>query len=351
LHSKLIKVQRLERSGSAALQLIEKKGKVMKNKITRTMLTAIIALPMMSTFGYSQYNFYTPENMGLILNSTFSDVAPLISPNGLSFYFASSRAGGLGGNDIWVSQRASLQAAWGPAQNLGATVNTSSLENPSAFSLDGLTMFLFSNRPGLGGRDLYISTRSNPNDDFGWTTPINLGAPVNGELDELGATFFEDPTTGTASLIFSSNRVGNPATDYHLFVSTRNANGTFNTPVFMKDLSTPGKSTDVRAAIRRDGLEIYFASIRPGGVAPPFFDIWVSNRASTVAAWSTPVLVAGANTVDDDTSPSLSPDGAILYFQSTRPGGVGSIDLFASIRCSLFLAPVIQRESYCSGAR
>lgn len=314
------------------------------------MLSTIIALMIMVANAFSQYRFGPVNNMGIPLNSPTNDAVPLMSPNGLSFYFTSNRPGGFGGNDIWVSKRQTLGAAWGKPQNLGATVNSNVTDAATCFSLDGRTMFLQSDRPGsLGARDIYMTTRSDPNDDFGWAAPVNLGDVINSTFDEIGAAFFEDPVTGAATLIFSSNRIGNPATDYHLYQSTQNANGTYNTPTFMNDLSTPGEGTETRAAIRKDGLEIAFGSIRMGGISPGFFDIWVSTRASTASAWNTPVLVPGINTAEDESSPAFSPDGAILYFHSIRFGGYGGNDLFATIRCSLFVAPTIERgSSQCS---
>src|SRR5881296_771925 len=52
-----------------------------------------------------------PVNLGPVVNSGSDDFHPAISPNGLSLYISSGRPGGLGGNDIWVSQRASLDDA------------------------------------------------------------------------------------------------------------------------------------------------------------------------------------------------------------------------------------------------
>ena len=41
-------------------------------------------------------------------------------------------------------------------------------------------MFFTSSRPdGFGAADIYMTTRTNPNDDFGWTAPVNLGAVIN----------------------------------------------------------------------------------------------------------------------------------------------------------------------------
>jgi Tol biopolymer transport system component len=81
-------------------------------------------------------------------------------------------------------------------------------------------------------------------------------------------------------------------------------------------------SVDRQPAIRRDGLEIFFASDRPGTLGA--LDLWVSTRMSIADPWSTPVNVgAVVNGTQVDARPALSFDGTTLYFQSTRPGAVG----------------------------
>src|SRR5207249_8036769 len=58
-----------------------------------------------------------PANLGPVVNSASNDQHPSISKDGLSLYFVSNRPGGFGGNDIWVTQRASVDDAWGPPRS------------------------------------------------------------------------------------------------------------------------------------------------------------------------------------------------------------------------------------------
>jgi len=193
-------------------------------------------------------------------------------------------------------------------------------------------MFLQSNRPGgFGQRDNYISTRMDPNNDTNWTTPVNLGPVVNSSADELAPTYFEDPLTGVGSMFFASDRAGTPGVNYHIYQSTRNMDGTFNTPALVTELNGP--LADLRVVLRRDGLECFLTSGRPGGAG---FDIWVSTRDSTSSVWNTPALVPRINTAFDEGAASLSPDGSILYFFSTRDDGLGGNDLLTATRCSLY---------------
>ena len=89
--------------------------------------------------------------------------------DGLEMLITSNRPGTTGGLDLWVSTRNSAQDPWSSAINLNsdnankgsaAVVNTGANDGAPALSWDGQTVIFYSNRPGgLGGNDLYISTR------------------------------------------------------------------------------------------------------------------------------------------------------------------------------------------------
>ena len=83
--------------------------------------------------GASAVIWSAPVNLGSAINSTASDQGPAISPDGLSLYFTSNRTGGVGGFDMYVSQRASVDGAWGSPVNIAA-LNTTSDEGNPAFS-------------------------------------------------------------------------------------------------------------------------------------------------------------------------------------------------------------------------
>jgi hypothetical protein len=316
----------------------------MKNKTTLLMLAVIIisaimpipAIPqtesLMPNAPESFSVFSLPQNIGATVNTVNNENSAVIAPSGLSLYVSSNASGTLGSTDLWVSQRSSLTAAWGALQNLGATLNTSGVDNLPALSVDGKTMFFNSSgRPDtLGGADIYMTTRTNQNDDFGWTTPVNLGAVINTSANEIGAGYFEDPATGTAILYFTSDRAGGLSGE-DIWQSTRNADGTFNAPTNVTALNST--ASDRRALVRRDGLEVLFDSDRVGAVGR---DIYVSTRTSVSAPWNPPVNLATVNSTSTDQHPSLSPDGSILYFVSNRDG---SLDIYSAVRTSVNRTP------------
>ncbi len=124
-----------------------------------------------------------PENMGAIINTDFWESSPSLSPDKRNLYFSSSRSGGFGGKDIWVTTRNS-NGKWGRPVNLGPTVNTIGDEGCPFIHADNQTLYFNSNgHPGYGLTDLFLSRKK---DDDTWDTAVNLGYPVN-TIDDEGS--------------------------------------------------------------------------------------------------------------------------------------------------------------------
>jgi hypothetical protein len=96
---------------------------------------------------------------------------------------------------------------------------------------------------------------------------------------------------------------------------------------------------DTRLFIRKDGLEAFITSNRPGSLGvgdPPPLDIWVSTRGTLSDPWSVPTNLGNpVNSQFDDVAPWLSKDGTTLYFSSNRPGGFGMRDIWYTTRTKL----------------
>lgn len=264
-----------------------------------------------------------PTSLGTTINSAFFDSGPGLTPDGKSLYFSSNRPGGSGGpSDLWVSQRANKNGEWGAPVNLGPVVNSAGADAVPSFSRDGHWMFFTSDRAGgLGSNDIWVSFRSNPNDDFAWQTPVNLGAPINSAFFDAGPALVEKGNEDI--LYFNSDRLGTP----DIYTSVRTRGGSFGTPMLVTELNTA--FSDQRVAIRKDHLELFLFSNRTGSAG---LDIWTSTRASRDAVWGAPTNVAAINSTATDFQPALSRDSLTLIFASDRAGGLGLTDLYVTTR-------------------
>lgn len=89
-------------------------------------------------------------------NTRFGEMAPFLHPDGLTLFFASEGNDGLGGYDIFVCRRL-LGGGWSEPVNLGAPVNTEKNEISFVVSADGKKCYVSSDRDGgFGGYDIYI---------------------------------------------------------------------------------------------------------------------------------------------------------------------------------------------------
>lgn len=264
----------------------------------------------------------SPVHLGALVNTTFADFDPVLSRDGLSLYFASGPGrGGEGGRDLWVAERATTDASWGAPYNLGAVVNSGAHESKPTLSVDGHRLYFASNRPaGLGRFDIYMAWRRDRNDNRGWETPVNLGAGINSSSDEESPmAIFEDDATGEVVLYFASNRPGLGGFD--IYRSTMLPDGTFDAAVLVDELSTPFIDRD--PSVRRDGREIFITSNRPGTLGGTDIwvatrarttDPWSApeHLGEGINGATRPPELEQAN----DGGASLSFDGTALYFHA-----------------------------------
>jgi Tol biopolymer transport system component len=130
-----------------------------------------------------------PKPLPKPINSSFFEGSCSLSPDGNYLYFVSERNGGYGNGDIWRSKRIGKNA-WGKPVNLGPTINTEGDEMSVFLYPDGKTLFFSSNGHNtMGGYDIFMSQMK---DDSSWTTPVNLGYPINTTKDEKTFTMTAD---------------------------------------------------------------------------------------------------------------------------------------------------------------
>jgi len=144
-----------------------------------------------------------PQNLNDVpgeppVNSVFLDHCPSFSAD--EAFWTSTRPGGFGGNDIWISRR--VEGRWTQPENLGPNVNGPGSEHHSIPTPDGRSLYVTSDRAGgYGGEDTYITTRG---EDGKWSPLVNMGPPVNGPGNDRCPVWTPDGKI----FLFDSTRAG-----------------------------------------------------------------------------------------------------------------------------------------------
>ncbi len=127
----------------------------------------------------SAQGWSTPTNLKIEKLGNLSEWSEYtLSPDGRVLIMSILRADSLGGRDLYVSF---LQEnnTWTEPKNMGEVVNSGNDDITPFLAADGVTLYFSSNRPGgYGNNDVYVTRRK----DFSWlnwSTPKNLGYPIN----------------------------------------------------------------------------------------------------------------------------------------------------------------------------
>lgn len=122
-----------------------------------------------------------------------------IAKDGKSLFFTSDRPGGMGGLDVYSSRWDEETEDWGEAINLGPTINSIYDEETPNIINDGKILYFSSQgHYGMGGFDIFYSSLL---DNGNWTSPMNLGYPLN----TVGNDLFYLPRKNGEYAIFPLN--------------------------------------------------------------------------------------------------------------------------------------------------
>jgi outer membrane protein OmpA-like peptidoglycan-associated protein/Tol biopolymer transport system component len=147
-------------------------------------------------------NWSIPKKLGNMINTKYRESHASLSADGKSLYFASSRPGGYGGMDIYVS-RLLPNGEFSEAQNLGSKVNSPFDEDGPFIHPDGQTLFFSSQgHNSMGGFDIFMATMEEGT--ILVTDIVNMGYPINTTGDDV----FYNPTPDGNRAYYASFREG-----------------------------------------------------------------------------------------------------------------------------------------------
>ncbi len=125
---------------------------------------------------YYDGKWHKAKKLNKYINTRYWESHASISSDGKALYFTSDRPGGYGGLDIYVSYKDD-KGDWGPAINLGKTINTKYDEETPFILNDGKTLYFSSQgHYSMGGFDVFHSRKLS---NGKWSTPLNLGYPIS----------------------------------------------------------------------------------------------------------------------------------------------------------------------------
>ncbi|MGQ9848180.1 MAG: OmpA family protein [Bacteroidales bacterium] len=152
-----------------------------------------------------------PRNIGQPINTEYWESTPAPSADGRMLFFSSGgRKDSKGGKDLYLSYKKE-DGTWTEPKNLGDSINSMGNEYAPFIHPDGKTLYFSSDGwPGMGGQDLFYSRMK---DDSSWTTPKNLGYPINTTYDDFGLIV----NASGKYAFFSSNREGSQDWDLYTF--------------------------------------------------------------------------------------------------------------------------------------
>jgi len=200
--------------------------------------------------------------------------------------------------------------------NLGKAINTKDREYFPALTADGSSL-IFS-RTVDGNEDFYISHQK----DKQWQEAVPLSNKINTPQNEGAQSISPD---GMYLYFTGCNREdGFGSCD--LYLSHKSGNE-WAAP-FNLGAAVNSSSWDSQPAISPDGNTLYFVSNRPGGIGG--YDIWKTSL-NAEGEWGKPEnLGPDINTIYDENTPFVHPDGKTLYFSSNGWPGLGNMDIYYS---------------------
>ncbi len=262
----------------------------------------------------SNYQFL-PKNLGDSINTELSEYLPTFSVDDSLLVF--SRRSPDGGEYFYRSPMIT-PSHFGKATMIPGDLNQETYKGALTVSADGEWMIFAGNIHGktYGDYDLYISYYT----PKGWSEPENMGEGINSEFWESSPTLSPDKR----ALYFSSNRPGGFG-GKDLYVSYRDKKGRWGNPINLgQNINTP--ADEQAPFIHADNQTLYFTSNGLNGYGGT--DLFVI-RQGIDGKWSMPEnLGFPINTIENEGSLAIAPNGIDAYYASDRSDTRGGLDLY-----------------------
>ena len=193
-----------------------------------------------------------PEMVENKLDSKNNESVVAISADGNFIYLYNGEEGG---GDIMVSEL--KKGNWKSPKGISGKILSKNQETTITFSPDGTEMFFVSDQNGtIGGMDIFYSKL---NEKGKWGEPVNMGPTINTIYDEEGVYWHPKEDK-----LYFSSQGHNSMGEFDVFVTERDEEGMWSTP---KNLGYPinTPNDDIFFKIDENGKQAYYSSVRDNG--------------------------------------------------------------------------------------
>lgn len=263
-----------------------------------------------------------------LVNTPYDELHPVVSPDGRTLYLTIANhpqniSGRRDQGDIWFSTWTENNQ-WAIPQHAGPVINDGAFNAVAGFSDDGRLMFLLSHYGESGNTARTQGISVSKNIAGSWTKPENISIPYfQNRSGTLTGYISPDQTV----FVYAAETYGTRGVE-DIYVSMKGTNGKWTDPRNLGNtINTPFQ--ELSPSLAADGKTLYFSSNGRKGIGS--FDVYSSVRLDdSWTNWSPPVnMGAGFNTGGRELGYRMYENaGYSIYTSTTNSDGYGDIRVY-----------------------
>jgi outer membrane protein OmpA-like peptidoglycan-associated protein len=277
-----------------------------------------------------------PERLSDKINSQYSELRPLISPDGNTLYFSRrNHPDNIGGakdlEDIWYSERDPETGEWKEAKNMGLNLNNKGPNFISSITPDGNSVLLLLGNEYMNKGKMRAGVSISRKTEEGWSQPESLDIKNNYNIANQGNFFMSD----SRKVLLMSVQRDDSYGERDLYVSFQEDNNKWSEPMNLgAQLNTA--HSEIAPFLASDETTLYYSTKGFSGYGGN--DIYVTRRLDeTWKNWSEPEnLGPNINTANDDQYFNIPASGEHAYYSRTE--SENNLDIYR-IQMPVFYKP------------
>ncbi|MDQ3393711.1 MAG: OmpA family protein, partial [Bacteroidota bacterium] len=277
-----------------------------------------------------------PERLSDKVNSPYSELRPLISPDGNTLFFSRrNHPENMGGvkdmEDIWYSEKDLETGEWKDAKNMGAHLNNKGPNFISSITPDGNSILLLLGNEYLNKGKMKAGVSVSRRTEEGWSKPEALNIKNNYNISDQ-VNFF---MSNNKKVLLMSVQRDDSYGERDIYVSFLESGTQWSEPKNLGPLVNTAHS-EIAPFLASDDKTLYFSTKGFSGFGG--FDIYVTRRLDdTWQNWSEPENMGpNINTENDDQYFNIPASGEHAYY--SRAVSENNLDIFR-VQMPVFYKP------------